>query len=82
MSNIHEQDTIHSNLQRNWFKDQIHSLRSWAMETFLTPVVPTKCVHEWKLKGYNIYRFGGTKYAITRHYCTKCKIKKNTNHKY
>jgi len=80
--NPHEIYTIHSNLERNWLKDKIHSLRAWAMATFLTPVVPTKCVHEWTLKGYNIYRFGGSKYATTRHLCTKCKVIKKTNHKY
>lgn len=82
MSNIFEANTIHSNLQRNWMKDKVHALKAWAMETFLTPVVPTKCVHEWKMKGYNIYRIGRNKYATTKHYCKKCHIIKKTNHKY
>jgi hypothetical protein len=82
MANLQELNTVHSHLQRSKLKDKIHNLRAWAMDTFLTPVKPVKCDHEFKLRKYSIFRIGKYKYANTSHYCTKCKVIKNTNHKY
>lgn len=75
-------DKIHEHLERNWLKDKVNNVRAWAMDTFLTPVTPLKCVHEWKMSGYKIYRLGKSKFATTKHICTLCKVYKTTNHKY
>lgn len=72
----------HTHLNRSKLLDKVHELRAWLWSLFLTPVKPQKCAHEWKMRGYNIYRHGGTKMCATKHACTLCGIVKKTTHKY
>jgi hypothetical protein len=72
----------HSHLNRRKIIDKIHTLRAWVWSLIYTPVKPQKCAHEFKMRGYNVYRSGKTKLCATTHVCTLCGLKKNTTHKY
>lgn len=73
---------MHEHLSRSWIADKIHSFKSWLMEAFFTPVVVTKCEHEWSLKGMKVYRMGKKKFTTTKHKCKLCGVVKMTNFKY
>jgi len=72
----------HSHLHRRKILDKVHELRAWIWSVIYTPVKPQKCSHEWKMKGYQIYRHGKTKMCATAHACTLCGLIKKTTHKY
>lgn len=75
-------NNIHDHLKRGWLANQVHNFRAWFMDTFFTPVIVSKCEHEWRLEGTKIYRHGKMKFTTTYHKCKKCKTTRKTNFKY